>query len=244
MKNRFSRFFPLLLALLLLSGCGQKTQGGPAGPPAQGQGPPAPSVALPKEAWPADLAPTELPEYTAGTVTASAVDGEGVLTIKVQDTGQFDMEDYLERLQSAGWIVTSNNYEAEAVLGLYTVTLALQAGDTMLQIDVYTAQAGSWPADEIPPDVPEPETGTLVGTVDILETSETMWYFNYTYDGVDQAAAEAYMNGLAEKGWSGDTYQMFKSFDWNGRSYEASIEIYETVETRTTFTCNFYLSAA
>ncbi len=238
-----------LIILLLLTACGQ----GAEKPGTQESTPPSsagtqntPSIPdLPMEAdWPGDKAPAELPEYTAGTVTAAAVDGEGVLTIKVKDTSQSDMEDYLEKLQSAGWIVTSNNYETEAVLGLYTVTFALQAGDTILQIDVYTAQAGAWPADKIPPDILEPSSGTLVGEVEVQETMENAWYFNYTYDGMDEAGAQEYMELLTENGWSGDGGQLYKSFGWKGKSYSADIEIYETVETRTTFTCNFYLSAA
>ncbi len=203
--------------------------------------PAGPDILL-KEGWPADKVPDELPEYTAGMVTASAVDGEGVLTIKVKDTGQSDIDDYLGKLQSAGWIVTSNNYETEAVLGLYTATFALQAGDTILQIDVYTAEAGDWPADKIPPDILKPISGTLVGKVELLETMDNAWYFNYTYNGVDEAGAREYMELLTEKGWSGDGGQLYKSFKWKGKSYAADIEIYETVETRTTFTCNFYLS--
>jgi hypothetical protein len=86
--------------------------------------------------------------------------------------------------------------------------------------------------------------GVLVGDVEVLSSVENMWYFSYTYDGIDEAAAEAYMNSLTEKGWSGGTSQMYKVFEWKGDRYEGTIEIYETVENRTTFTCNFYLSAA
>ena len=237
-----------LLLLLLLTSCGQSAEkpGPQESTPSSSAGTQNPSIPdFPMAAdWPGDKAPAELPEYTAGTVTAAAVDGAGVLTIKVKDTGQSDMEDYLEELQSAGWIVTSNNYETEAVLGLYTVTFALQAGDTILQIDVYTAQDGAWPADKIPPDILEPSSGTLVGEVEVQETMENAWYFNYTYDGVDEAGAREYMERLSEHGWSGDGGQLYKSFEWKGKSYAADIEIYETVGTRTTFTCNFYLSAS
>ena len=170
-----------LLILPLLTSCGQGAQkSGPQEntPPASAGTQNTPSIPdLPMAAdWPSDLAPAQLPEYTAGTVTA-AVDGEGVLTIKVADTGRSDLEDYLEKLQGAGWIVTSNSYETKTVLGLYTVTFALQAGDTMLQIDVYTAEAGAWPADKIPPDILEPSSGTLVGEVEVQETMENAWYF-------------------------------------------------------------------
>ncbi len=128
------------------------------------------------------------------------------------------------------------------MLGLHEVRFALQgADDTMLQIDVYTREGGDWPADQIPPDVPEPEQDVLAGKVEVLSSAEDMWYFDYTYDGIDEAAAREYMNSLAQKGWTGDEYQMYKSFEWKGKSYEAAIEIYETVDTRTTFTCNFWI---
>ena len=64
------------------------------------------------------------------------------------------------------------------------------------------------------------------------------------FHGLDEAGAQEYIERLTENGWSGDGGQLYKSFEWNGKSYTADIEIYETVETRTTFTCNFYLSAA
>jgi len=160
----------------------------------------------------------------------------------VKDTSQSDLDDYLARLQSAGWIVAPD--ESEAELGLHTVRFDLQREGSLLQIDIYTQEAGNWPDGDIPPDIPEPSLGTLVGKVELLETMENVWYFNYTYDGIDEAAAEAYMNGLTEKGWSGNASQMYKAFEWKSKRYEATIEIYETVDTRTTFTCNFYLSAA
>lgn len=248
MRYRFLRLFPLLLALLILTACGQNT--GKTGSeiksseiPAETQKAPVLPSPLLKEGWPGDLAPAELPEYTSGKVTATAVDGDGVLTIKVTGTNRSDLSVYTGRLQNAGWIVTSDDTEAEAALGLYTVTFALQGeDDTVLQIDVYTEEAGNWPADKVPPDVPEPQKGVLVGKVEVLPSAENMWYFNYTYDGIDEAAAEEYMNSLTETGWSGDAYQMYKAFEWKGKRYDATIEIYETVETRTTFTCNFYPS--
>ncbi len=250
MKFQLSRIFPLLLVLLFMTACRQdieKISMDEKVSESLSETQNISSIPNPflEKGWPGDLAPAELPEYTSGTVTASAMDSEGVLTIKVTDTNKPDLDVYLGKLQSAGWIVTSDHTEAEAVLGLCSVTFALQgADDTVLQIDVYIEEAGSWPADEIPPDVPEPGKGVLVGTVEILSSVENMWYFNYTYDGIDEAAAEAYMNSLTEKGWSGDAYQMYKSFEWKGKYYEATIEIYEMVETRTTFTCNFYLSAS
>ncbi len=250
MNYRFVKLIPFLLVLFIITACGQSaektgSQGAASEPASETQSIPDLPNPPSQEDWPADLAPAELPEYTAGTVTASAVDSEGVLTIKITDTNKSDLYVYIGKLQSSGWNVTSNDDEAEALLGLYSATFVLQGADkTVLQIDVYTEEAGSWPAEAIPPVVPEPGAGVLVGQVEVLSAVENMWYFDYTYDGIDEAAAEAYMNSLTEKGWSGDAYQMYKAFEWKGKSYEATIEIYETVADRTTFTCNFYLSAA
>lgn len=244
-RNTAGPIVVALLTLLLLTACGQnagKPDSKASAPPSSAGTQNIPSIPdLPAD-WPGDKAPAELPEYTAGTVTAAAVDGEGVLTIKVKDTSQSDLDDYLEKLRSAGWIVASDGSEAE--LGLHTVRFDLQREGALLQISSYTQEAGGWPDGDIPPDIPEPSPGTLVGRVEVQETMENTWYFNYTYDGMDEAAAEGYMNSLAQKGWSGDTYQMHKSFEWKGKHYAADIEIYETGKTRTTFTCNFYLSAA
>ncbi len=190
--------------------------------------------------WPTDLAPAELPEYPSGIVTASGEDG-GVLYIKIKDTNQSDLSVYLGRLQSSGWIVTSDDTEAEALLGMYTVDFDLQGGGEYLQISVYASEAGTWPSNELPSDILPPETGTLVEKIEILESSQDVWYFNYTYDGIDEGAASAYMEMLLQNGWSGDNYMVSKSIEWNGKKYDASIEIYETLDTRTTFTCNYWL---
>ncbi len=189
--------------------------------------------------WPTEQLPEELMEYTAGTVTASA-EADNVITIKIKDTNQSDLYVYLGRLQSKGWLVSSDDMEAEALLGRYTVTFSLQ-GSGYLQIDVYTAEAGTWPEDELPPDLLPPETGTLVYKIDILESSDNAWYFNYTYDGIDEAEASSYMNMLLQNGWSGDDYMVTKTLEWKGKTYDASVEIYETVNSRTTFTCNYWL---
>ncbi len=184
MKKRSYRIFPLLLALLVAAGC---TQNNPQKSPEPAPAPPPVSApALPeapiKAEWPADLAPAELPAYTAGAVTASAVDGEGVLTIKVESTSASDLQDYLGRLQSAGWIVTSSGTEAEAVLGLHEVRFQLQREGTLLQIDVYTREAGSWPSEQIPTDILEPD-GTLVGWWSIGSGEEKKTYY-FAKDGL------------------------------------------------------------
>ena len=246
MKYRCSKFFPILLVLFVLTSCGQ-TSGKTT--PQQGMLQQISGVmnippildSLFKEGWPFDQAPAELPEYTSGKVTASVVDSDGALIIKVSDTSKADFLAYLDTLQRAGWIVTSNDTDAEALFELYTVRFDLQRDDTILQITVYTEDVGSWPIGNIPPDILEPMSGVLVGVVNIQQTGETMWYFDYTYDGIDEVAAFEYMSELLKGGWRGDVSQVYKTLEWDGKHYEASIEIYETIETRTTFTCNFYL---
>ncbi len=190
--------------------------------------------------WPTDLLPEELPEYSSGAITAAA-DIDGIIYIKIQDTNKSDLYVYLGRLQSKGWLVSSDDTEAEALLGPYTVYFSLQGQGDYLQIDVHTAEEGTWPADELPPDILPPETGTLVNKIEILESTQDSWYFDYTYDGIDEAAASSYMNMLLQNGWSGDDYMVFIAFEWKGKKYQASVEIYETLETRTTFTCNYWL---
>lgn len=191
--------------------------------------------------WPTDTVPAELPEYTEGEVTASGEDS-GTLYIKIKDTDISELYTYLDTLKEAGWIVTTDDTEAEAVLGTYTVSFDLQGGGSYLQIAVYTTEVGEWPTDDIPSDIIPPHIGTLADEIEILEQIEGAWYFNYTYDGVDEAAASLYMQTLRENGWEGDDYTVSKSFEWKGKMYGASIEVYETLETRTTFTCNYWLN--
>lgn len=193
------------------------------------------------EGWPKDSVPSELPEYTEGMVTNSGGEDDDY-TIIVKDTNTDALERYLGELKSIGWIVTGDSEEAEAVIGLYTVNFKWNdSAFTWLQISVGSEESGSWPLDKIPPDVIMPQIGTLVGKVEILESVENMWYFNYTYDGIDENKAEKYMELLMENGWSGDTMAVSKAFEWKGELYGGYIEIYETIDTRTTFTCNFYL---
>jgi predicted small lipoprotein YifL len=243
MKQRFIWITLVLLLLLAAAGCGQKAAevqvpDNRAETPAQ-SAPELPSALL-REGWPADSVPSDLPEYAGGTVVNSGGDDEEFY-IKIEDTDKDALDKYLQELKDAGWIVTGGSDEAEAVKGLHTVNFDWQGGGTMLQMSLRTGEAGSWPSDKIPPDVLQPQTGALVEGVEIQETTESSWYFNYTYDGIDEEAARQYMELLRENGWSGDDTQLYKSFEWKGEQYGAAIEIYETVETRTTFTCNFYL---
>lgn len=249
MKNRISKMLMIILAIIIIAGCSQKSEKMPSSEKtssgessqAAGQNKSIPAIpdALIKEGWPVDLAPAELPEYTQGEVVNSGED-EDTLYIKIRETDEDKFEEYLDGLKDAGWIITVDSHETQAEKGLHTVRFQWQGGGEILQMAVYTMEAGSWPEDDIPPDVLQPEFGTLVGGVEILNAVEGVWYFNYTYDGIDEASAREYMELLMGNGWSGDMSQLSKSFEWKGRKYGATVEIYETVETRTTFTCNFY----
>ena len=103
MRYRHSRLFPIVLVLIMLTSCGQSAE-----KPDLKQGmsqllntvqnlPPGLGIELQTE-WPSDSAPAELSEYTAGTITASAVDGDGVLTIKIADTSKTYLYSYLDAL--------------------------------------------------------------------------------------------------------------------------------------------------
>ncbi len=245
MKNRIIKLFILLLILTLISGCSQKPEEVPSKEstvqPSPNQNVPEVPDAFMKEGWPTELVPDELPEYTQGNVVNSGED-YGTLYIKIRDTDQDKLGLYLNELEDDGWIIIGNSSEAQALKGLYTADFEWQGGGEMLQIAIYAMDEGSWPSSDIPPDVLKPQSGILVGSIDVLNTMEGMWYFNYTYDGIDEEEAHKYMEMLMENGWEGDTSQLYKSFEWNGHQYGATIEIYETIETRTTFTCNFYYS--
>lgn len=247
MRHRFLWTILLLLTLFVMAGCAQgsernlpesSNQSGVTALADQLQNIPGLPDVLLNEGWPADLVPAELPEYTEGNV-ANFGESDG-LYIKIKDTDPEKLGRYLAALKKAGWIITGDSNGAEAMYGLYTVHFDWQGGRTMLQMVVYTEEAGSWPFGEIPSDILPPQTGTLVGGVGILQSAENMWYFNYTYDGIDEEAAREYMKMLIKNGWSGDEMMVYKRFEWKGKRYEASVELYETVENRTTFTCNFY----
>lgn len=241
MKNLILLFM-LLLILTVMTGCSQKPENVPSEESMQqtpSQSAPEIPNAFTKEGWPADLAPDELPEYTQGNVVNSGED-YGTLYIKIRETDRDKLGIYLNELKDEGWIVIGDSSEAQALKGLYTADFEWQGGGEMLEITIYAMDAGSWPADDIPPDVLKPQFGTLVGNIDVLNTMEGMWYFNYTYDDIDEEAAHEYMNMLIEKGWEGDISQLYKSFEWKGNTYGATVEIYEIIENRTTFTCNFY----
>lgn len=248
MKYRSIWIALTLLLLFSAAGCGRGTDGGQnigeqtsgssTSKPEQKNIAGLPAVML-KKGWPKDLVPPELPEYAEGTVVNSGED-DGTLYIKIRETDTAKLEKYLEELKKGGWIVTGGSDEAEAIKGMHTVDFEWQDGGKLLQMTLRTGEAGSWPSDKIPPDILQPQTGVMVDGVEIMEATENAWYFNYTYDGMDEAAAKQYLELLRQNGWSGDDSQLYKAFEWKDQKYAATIEIYETIEIRTTFTCNFY----
>ncbi|NLT57346.1 MAG: hypothetical protein GXX99_00090 [Clostridiales bacterium] len=242
MRHR-SVWIVVLLLLLTAAGCTGKTSGKPAGDGQASSGQSVPNLpdALKSKGWQADKLPDELPEYTEGVVANSGGE-EDDYTIILSDTDKEALARYLDQLREGGWIVTGENNDAKAVLGLYTLNFKWNDPDsTWLQINLRTGKEGAWPADQIPPEVLQPPGGTLVGGVEILQSIEDMWYFTYTYDGIDEEAARAYMQLLRDNGWIGDDMAVSKAFEWRGEEYGAYIEVYETIEIRTTFSCNFYL---
>jgi hypothetical protein len=66
-------------------------------------------------------------------------------------------------------------------------------------------------------------------------------YFVYTFDGLDEDAAVDYMMMLIDNGWKGDDMFVRKIVEWNGKKYKATIELYETIETRSSFSFNMRL---
>lgn len=194
-----------------------------------------------KMEWPAEKLPAELPQYADGRVANTGGEADDFV-ILVENTSPEALTQYVEALTKAGWIVTGGDAASggEAVQGIYTINFQWNnSASTFLQIDVYTREAGEWPYDDIPPDILPPKTGTMVEAPTVINSGEGMWYFNFTLDGMNEDAAADYMQMLIANGWSGDTSFVSKEFDWNGKKYSASIEIYEIIETRSTFTCNF-----
>lgn len=191
-----------------------------------------------KKGWPSGSVPDELPEYTEGEIVNSGGAADD-FTILVDNTNADALENYMNRLKEAGWIVTRDyDDQKEAVLGPYTLSFQWNASD-FLQITIMTIEQGSWPYDELPPDLIPPETGMLVGEISIQQYDDSM-YFVYTFDGLDWDASVGYMMMLIDNGWKGDDMFVSKNFEWNGKKYEASIEHYETIETRSSYSFNMW----
>ena len=191
---------------------------------------------LTKEGWPVESIPEELPEYTEGEIVNSGGSADD-FTILVDNTDDDALDNYMGKLKDAGWIVTiDNDDQKEAVSGPYTLSFQWNSPG-FLQINLMTIEQGSWPYDELPPDLIPPETGMLVGEISIQKDDDSM-YFVYTFDGLDEDAAADYMMMLIDNGWKGDDMFVSKTFEWNGKNYKASIELYETIETRSSFSFN------
>ncbi len=197
--------------------------------------------AIAVKGWPKDKLPSELPEYTEGEIINSGGDSE-TFYVKIEKTTQAALDNYVAKLKASGWNVVEGS-EPEARKGIYDIEFTWQGGSTMLQMAVNTSEIGAWPKDKLPAEIVPPENSTFIGKVEIIETEENrMWYFNYECEGINEAGAHAYMELLMKNGWSGDTSMVNKDFQWNGKKYSASIEIYEILDSSTTFTCNYYIA--
>jgi hypothetical protein len=189
--------------------------------------------------WPADKVPSEIPEYTGGEIANSGGDIKDFI-IKISKTDEDALSEYLGMLKEQGWSVEEGR-ESIATKGIYELRFNWQ-GEDHLQMNIYTSEIGAWPADELPPDVIPPSEGTLIGEMELLESIPgQIWYTNYTYDGINEEKARAYMDMLIDKGWEGDTSLVFKDVEWKGKNYRASIEVYESNDNSSTFTLNLEL---
>ena len=186
--------------------------------------------------WPKDKVPEGMPEYTGGEVVNSG-GSDDELYIKIEGSNKEELGKYLEELKNAGWNV-SEEPNQEIRKGIYDVEFDWQ-GSNMLQMCIRTSEVSAWPKDKLPPDIFPPENCTFIGELDVIENTENSWYFNYECDGVDEAAANKYVEKLIENGWEGDISQLCKEFEWKGKKYSATIELYEIVGNSSTFTCNF-----
>lgn len=192
-----------------------------------------------KEGWPSESVPGELPEYTEGEVVNSGGPADDFV-ILVDNTDTDALDNYMKKLKEAGWIVTmDSDDQKEAVLGLYTLHFQWNAPEFM-QISIMTGKQGSWPYDELPPDLMPPEIGTLAEEISIQKHDDDSMFFVYTFDGLDGDAAADYMMMLIDNGWEGDDTFVSKVVEWKGKKYDASIEIYEIIDTRSSFSVNMW----
>ena len=194
---------------------------------------------LTNKEWPTDKLPSELPEYTEGEIVNSGGEADEFY-IKIDKTSKEALTDYLEKLKDLGWSVEDGK-QAEAEKGIYSIDFSWQ-GEDHLQMAVYTGETGAWPKDQMPPDVIPPSDCTFIGEISLMETIEgQVWYTNYQCDGINEEEAKAYMDMLVQNGWAGDVSMVTKTFEWKGKKYEGSIELYETDENSSTFTLNLSL---
>ncbi|HYE82504.1 MAG TPA: hypothetical protein VEG39_10125 [Clostridia bacterium] len=194
---------------------------------------------LTNKEWPTENLPSELPEYTEGEIVNSGGNSEDFI-VKIDKTNKDALSTYLGKLKDLGWHVEEGK-ESIAEKGIYELRFTWQ-GDDHLQINLYTSEVRAWPADKMPPDVIPPSEGTLIGGAELYESVPgQIWYTNYTYDGINEEKANAYIDMLISKGWSGDSSMISKDMEWNGKKYHATIELYETNENSSTFTLNLEL---
>lgn len=254
MKKYILFIFSCILIAALLSGCGGKPEADQNSGATEAKATEAQAAEdtqkavdnametmeiLTNKEWPSDKLPTELPEYTEGEIVNSGGEADEFY-IKIDKTSEDALTAYLGKLKEQGWNV-SEGRESTANKGVYELSFTWQ-GDDHLQVIVYTSEVGAWPSDKLPPDIIPPAEGTLIGEVELLESIPgQIWYTNYTYDGVNQEKANAYMDMLISNGWEGDTSMVGKDMEWKGKKYRATIELYETDENSSTFTLNLEL---
>ena len=254
MKKCILFIFSCMLIAALLSGCGGKPEidqnsGATEAKAAEAQAAEDTQKAvdnamevmetLTNKKWPVDKVPSEVPEYTGGEIANSGGDSKDFV-IKISKTDKNALSEYLGKLKEQGWSVKEGS-ESIATKGIYELRFNWQ-GEDHIQMNIYTSEVGSWPADKLPPDIIPPAEGTLIGEVELLESIPgQIWYTNYTYDGVNQEKANAYMDMLISNGWEGDTSMVGKDMEWKGKKYRAAIELYETDENSSTFTLNLEL---
>jgi hypothetical protein len=179
------------------------------------------------EGWPEGKIPAEIPEYKKGKVVNSG-GSEEEYTILVE-TNREELKEYLDQLESFGWYVDRDDRFPMA--RNKNISLDFQFNSkTLLQISIYVQMQGSWPGDELPPDVFPPDKGTLVGEVvisDVGEREDFIYYITYDYEGLSNEDVGEYMQKLIDKGWQGDEYMVSKIVEWKGSRFEASIEVME-----------------
>lgn len=247
MKKLILILFSCILAAAVLSGCAGKPGAEAKAAEAQAEADKEKAVenafevmeTLTNKKWPSDKLPSEIPEYTGGEIANSAGNDEEFI-IKIGKTNKDALSEYLGKLKEQGWTVEEGS-EPIATKGIYELRFTWQGSDH-LQMVLYTFEVGAWPADKMPTDVIPPSEGTLIGDVELLESIPgQIWYTHYTYDGINEEKASAYMDMLVKNGWSGDSYMVSKDVEWNGKKHLATIEVYETNENSTTFTLNLEL---
>ncbi len=189
-----------------------------------------------RDVWPADKLPADLPPYD-GKVANWGQTAPDELMIIVRDTGKEALDAYLAKLQANGWQVSKGNLESRAVKGAHDVSLTGH-GRGGVQITVRTAKTGVWPADAMPPALPQP-AGCVLLDPQLSPNGDDAWLYNFTCRGMSEAQAHAYMDGLKKNGWTGGYDQMTIETAWRNAPYGMMLEIYEFSGGNASFTVNF-----